>query len=244
MRRAFAAIIFVAFLAVLTQAPAFAQGYPIGLGTPTGTVNAGTHRVGDTFSSRLCGPWVPGSAVVFSFNGQFAGQKPADAAGCVNVTITILSPSAISVDDIVSGICGSNTLALTGTPDPRGAGAQATSRITFVLDCTGVTPGQFVAPASPGYFNPAIASYLNPGVASYLPTSQQQQQQQSSVVGAPAAPATPAAGAPAAAAPAASGGRVSFTGANVVRWITVALVLLVIGGAMVAHSARRSRRLA
>jgi hypothetical protein len=242
----------VAALALIVAAPAAAQtGYPVPTATcAVSTTNLGTHNVGDTFAGGGCGPFAPGTLVTFTLNGVAAGSKTAGSDGSVPLVITILSVNQISVDDIVPGVCGTNTVTLNGTAPGGGALSRA---VTFFLNCVNGVPVVNPLATSP-IFNPTAYAngLLPPGLlppTAAAPANQQQQQQQQSVStggtsAAPAASGTAAAPAAAGAAPAATPtGRLSFTGANVLRWSVAALVLIVAGLGLLVHSRRRRARL-
>lgn len=118
------------------------NGSTIGLcATTNSTVDLGTYNVGAVVKAHLVPIclWDVGSAVTVVVNGQTVGTKAADAAGGINVSITVQSATQLSVDDpvIVSGHCGANSVSGTGVS----SAAQSTVTVTgiFTVLCPAVT---------------------------------------------------------------------------------------------------------
>ena len=167
----------------LLAPPATAQPYPPGVCTVTvaSSGDFGAHPVGSTVTlpiRAVCTFSGPTATVVV--NGQAAGTKPVAPDGTVLVTVTILSPTELSVNPVVRGQCGTNAVAVSGFS--ASARTNVTQTATFTVDCPGVRP-----------------------------------------------------------AARAVRGRVAFTGDNIARWSAVALLLVALGGGLVALDRRRSR---
>src|SRR5689334_10486436 len=122
-------------LGALSVAPASAQSPPAPVGTcaaSPATIDLGTHNVGETFGTTVCGPWVPGTFAAFNFDGRAAGGKIVQVTGAVSPTFVINPNLTVNVDDIVPGQCGQNILTITGA----GAGGAAVVRqVTFTINC-------------------------------------------------------------------------------------------------------------
>jgi len=214
--------------------------------TPVGTcsqttdpLDLGTRNVGETFGTSVCAPWTPGQRVNFTLNGIVAGGKTASADGSVPVSISVLSQSSVSVDDIVPASCGQNTLRLTG---PGFGGTTLTRTVLFRINCNNPFFFGTSNPFFPNLFGTGFpfANATQPGlvIAPTQANSQQQQEQQQSV----AIPAGSSAGTPAAAAaPAAAQGRVAFTGGRISVWLGVAILLLTLGVAFIAPTPKLRR---
>jgi len=222
----------LAALALVCAGPAGAQStYPPGgpaTCTNTGDVNLGVMNVGDTRGASVCGPYT--GFVTFTKEGQPAGGKNANADGSVPVAVSILSPTQANVDDIVTIHCGTNVLTLTGAAAQ--GGAAITRNVTFTLNCV-----NNIAVVSPTPFFPVSAF---PFTSAFPASQQQQQQQQQQIIGG-SAPAGGGAAAPAAAPAASTGGRVRFTGANVLRWTIVSLALVGVGSLLVLSGRRKAQ---
>ncbi len=143
MRRMIPAMITLVMGAVLgAMAPAASAqtGYPPPACSPADTViDAGTHAVGETFTIRLAPLclWDPGSAVATTVNGQSVGTKVADAGGGINVAVTVVSATQLSIDDpvVVAGRCGGNNASGVGPSATAGASVRATAN--FSIRCEG-----------------------------------------------------------------------------------------------------------
>ena len=106
--------------------------------TPTpciGSQSAGTHMVGETFIivfTPACGFASP-PPVIKTVNGVVVGSQPA-TNGTASVTITVVSPTTLSVDDpvLVPAVCGVNTATATGV---SATGQPVTQTATFTVDC-------------------------------------------------------------------------------------------------------------
>jgi len=101
-----------AFVALAPVASA-QTGYPPGRCNPADTlIDVGTHKIGETFTAHLVPVclWDPGSTIAVTVNGQSVGTKVADAGGGVDVKITVVSATELSVNDPtrVTGQCGEN----------------------------------------------------------------------------------------------------------------------------------------
>lgn len=154
MRRslpAFLATLVVGLSVLALAPPASAQvGYPPPV-CPAGdtVIDAGTHAIGETFVVRLqplC-LWDPGSPVTVTVNGQSVGVKIADAGGGVNVTITVLSATELSIDDpvLVRGGCGDNNASGIGFSSAAGRDVRATA--LFRVVCPAPAPARAAARA-------------------------------------------------------------------------------------------------
>jgi len=177
---ALAALIGVAGAALMVLAPAASAqtSYQVG-GCASGTVDAGAHAIGSTFSFVLGCPFEPGSTVTITVNGTTVGTKTADASGAVTVNVTVVSQTQLSINDPVSapGQCGPNTVVATGAAN----GATGTNTAGFTVLC----PAGVVTPS-------------------------------------------PRSG-------------VAFTGANVLRWGAIAMVLVAVGAFLIIADRRRAR---
>jgi hypothetical protein len=128
---------------LLLAPPASAQvGYPPGACTVTvgSSGDFGAFPVGATVTlpiRAVCTFDAGGTATVV-VNGQPAGTKPIQADGTVLVTATILSTTELSVNPVVRGHCGVNTVAVTGRS--ASAGTNVTQTATFTVLCPGVQP--------------------------------------------------------------------------------------------------------
>jgi len=110
-------------------------------GVTVNTVDLGTFKIGDVIKAHL----VPvclfdvGAAVPTVVNGQSVGTKTADATGGINVSITVVSSTQLSIDDpvVVTGQCGANSVSGTG---PSSA-AQSNVTVTgiFTVLCPAAT---------------------------------------------------------------------------------------------------------
>ncbi len=112
----------------------------------SGSQLAGSHTVGETFTIVFTPPcgFVSPPPVTKSVNGVPVGSQAA-TNGTASVTITVLSPTTLSVDDpvLVTAVCGTNTATASGTS----ATAQpVTQTATFVVVCPG-PPGPPGPPA-------------------------------------------------------------------------------------------------
>ena len=131
--------------AIVALAPAASgqTGYPPGLCAPADTVfDAGTHEIGDTFTVRLVPVclWTPGADVATTANGQSVGTKVADAAGGIDVTVTVRSATQLSIDDpvLVASQCGENNVSGIG-PSAAAGGVMVRSTAIFRVNCDGPT---------------------------------------------------------------------------------------------------------
>lgn len=145
MRRTFSIAALVSMLGAITLlgAPAASAqtGYPPGPCTPlTGAQDAGSHLVGQSFSTTLepvC-VFTPGSNVNIVVNGQVVGTKVANANGFVTVNITV-GPSCgtvrLQVNDpvTVNGTLGANNIVATGPSSV--ARANVTQTAVFRVLC-------------------------------------------------------------------------------------------------------------
>lgn len=115
--------------------------YPGQCNVTTGSVDAGSHLVGERFTLTLAPTCVfdPGSSVTVTVNGQAVGTKVASSSGTVNVTITITSATQLSIDDpiLVSSQCGRNTVVATGTSSV--AASAVTQSASFTVSCPAAT---------------------------------------------------------------------------------------------------------
>lgn len=115
--------------------------YPGQCNVTTGSVNAGSHAIGEKFTLTLAPTCVfdPGSAVTVTVNGQAVGTKTASASGTISVTITITSATQLSIDDptLVTGQCGNNTVVGTGTSSV--AASTVTQSASFTVSCPAAT---------------------------------------------------------------------------------------------------------
>ena len=246
MRRPLAVgLLMVAMAAMVVSlgSTAYAQqsGYPPTLCATRSSVDLGTLPIGASVVVRVGGPWVPGSIVTLNFDNQAAGSKVVDPDGCVNVTITVNAVNSISIDDVVPGRCGDNTLLVTGAPAAT-AGAVSTATIRFSLDCARTVPASAA-------FSPSVStSPFIPTTGGGLPTLGSP----NALAQPPAQPAPQPAAATATTAPArvlgsvetnapTSRGRAftASTGANIAKAVIVALMLMALGAGLVVRSRRR-----
>jgi hypothetical protein len=222
----------------LTPASAQQSGQPVVNCSPASpaTQDLGTKTIGQSFGVNLCGPWLTNQRVQMQANGQFAGSKQVNANGLVAVQITISSLQRIDWDDPTTGLCGVNTLNVTGAGL---TGAALTTTVTFTLLCDGTNPfipgSFFPTNLFPGTGTFGFPGYQQPGVFAPSVSNQEQQQQQSVTVSGPAAAPAPPAAPPAQP----TQGKVAFTGANVIRWSIAAFSLMAVGALLVMHSRRR-----
>ncbi len=124
--------------ALVFTAPAQAQtGYPGQCSPTAGSVNVGSHNVGDSFRVLLAPTCVftPGAAVTVTVNNQPVGTKTADANGAVSVSITVVSATQLSIDDpvLVTGQCGANTVV--GSGPSSVANSNVTQSASFTVNC-------------------------------------------------------------------------------------------------------------
>jgi len=144
MRRKIATLlgaVTVAGVMSLSMPVASAQtpGYPPGPCIPGNRVeNLGSRAIGSTFTIRMVTQclWDPGFTVNLTVNGQAAGSKTADGASSINVSVTVLSATQLSINDpiLVSGGCGNNRVVGT-SPSSAAGGAIETFTATFNVDC-------------------------------------------------------------------------------------------------------------
>jgi hypothetical protein len=132
------------FGALAVAGPAQAQTTPTYQGqcnVTTGSVNAGSHNVGDSFRVTLAPTCVftPGAAVTVTVNGQAVGTKTATANGTVSVAITVVSSTQVSIDDPVSvtAQCGSNSVV--GSGPSSVANSNVTQSASFTINCPAST---------------------------------------------------------------------------------------------------------
>jgi hypothetical protein len=145
MRRRFSAMTaLVALLGgttLLLAPPAAAQPYPPGACTATvgSSGDFGAFPVGSTVTltiRAIC--TFTGTTATVVVNGQAAGTKPIAPDGTVVVTVTILSPTELSVNPVVRGQCGVNTVSVTGFS--ASAGTTVTQTATFTVLCPAARP--------------------------------------------------------------------------------------------------------
>ncbi|MBA3267071.1 MAG: hypothetical protein H0T70_02290 [Acidimicrobiia bacterium] len=155
-------------LVALAPAASAQTGYPVAGCSPADTVfDAGTHDIGETFTVRLVPIclWDVGSDVVTTVNGQSVGTKVADAGGGVNVEITVVSATQLSIDDpvIVASRCGENSASGIGPS----AAAQTLVRSTaiFRVRCDGVAAAPRAARAGVAFTG---ANLLGPGAVAVV----------------------------------------------------------------------------
>ena len=127
----------------LLAPPASAQvGYPPGACTATvgSSGDFGAFPVGSTatLTIRAVCTFDAGGTATVVVNGQPAGTKPIQADGTVVVTVTVLSTTELSVNPVVRGQCGVNTVSVTGPS--ASAGTRVTQTATFTVLCPGVKP--------------------------------------------------------------------------------------------------------
>ena len=149
MRRTFSIAALMAVLsgAAFAVAPAASAqtGYPPPACSPvTGTISAGSHPIGETFSTTLTPVCVftPGATVTVTVNGVVVGTKVADASGSVSVTVFVESATSLLIDDPVRvpGRCGpDNRIVATGPSEV--ARADVTQIATFDVLCPGGPDG-------------------------------------------------------------------------------------------------------
>ena len=144
MRRfvaAIAAVLAVAGMMASVATPASAQaGSGIGTCTATtGTQDVGSVSVGQQFVLQVAPTCVfdVGAILTVTVNGVNITGKVANVSGQVLITITVLSPTQLSVDDpvITPAVCGTNTVTVTG-PSSVAVGGVATQTATFTVVCT------------------------------------------------------------------------------------------------------------
>lgn len=155
MRRVLAALVLGAMLAVpgvaaaqyppgptttsttTTTAPATTTTTAPGATTTTlvstgGTQVVGQVNVGGSFTREVCG-FAPGTQVTVSLNGGGVLTKTADANGCLQTTVAVLSETQVRVGDTTAPArCGTNSLVATGA---GAGGAQVTQTVTFTVVC-------------------------------------------------------------------------------------------------------------
>lgn len=116
---------------------ASAQPYPPGECTVTvgDSGNLATAGVGDTvtLTIRAVCSFTPGTTVTVVVNGQAAGTKPVNADGSVTVTVNVLSTTELSINPVVRGQCGANTVSVTGPSSV--AGTNVTQNASFTVAC-------------------------------------------------------------------------------------------------------------
>ncbi len=146
MRRRFPALAtLVALLGgttLLLAPPVRAQiGYPPGACTATvaSSGDFGAFPVGSTVTLTIRAVCTfTGTTATVVVNGEVAGTKPIAPDGTVVVTATVLSPTELSVNPVVRGQCGVNTVSVTGPS--ASAGTNVTQTATFSVLCTGESP--------------------------------------------------------------------------------------------------------
>lgn len=128
-------------LALLAPPSSAQTGYPGTCNTTAGSVDAGSHNVGESFTVTLAPTCAfdPGSNVTVTVNGQSVGTKTASSSGTVNVHITITSSGQVSVDDpvVVNSQCGSNSVVASGRSSV--AGSNVTQTASFTINCPAST---------------------------------------------------------------------------------------------------------
>lgn len=104
-----------------------------------GTQVAGQVSVGGSFTREACG-FAPGSTVMTSLNGGGSVTQTADANGCLQLTVAVLSETQVRVAGAtLPARCGPNTLVATGT---GAAGQQGTQTVTFTVVCPASAGGR------------------------------------------------------------------------------------------------------
>ncbi len=134
---------------LLLVPPATAQPYPPGVCTATvdSSGDFGAFPVGATVTLTVRATCTfTGTTATVIVNGQAAGTKPIGPDGTVVVTVTILSPTELSVNPVVRGQCGTNTVAVTGFS--ASARTTVTQTATFTVACPSVRPA--AGAAAPG----------------------------------------------------------------------------------------------
>jgi hypothetical protein len=141
MRRIAAVAAMTAMLGAvgLVASPASAQvGYPPGPCVDVSSSQSiGSFAVGTTFSFNItptCA-FTAGTSVAVSVNGVNTGVKTAGPGG-IPISITILSPTQLSVDDpvLVPAVCGINSIVATGASAAAG-GQVVTHTVLFEVVC-------------------------------------------------------------------------------------------------------------
>ena len=128
-----------ALLLLVAPAVSAQVGYPPGPCTATvGTTDVGTVAVGQSFVLQLAPTCVftVGSAITVTVNGVNIPGKVANASGQTLVTITVVSPTQLSIDDpiLTPAVCGRNTVTASG-PSSVAVGGVATQTATFTITC-------------------------------------------------------------------------------------------------------------
>lgn len=204
--------------------PAAAQPYPPGPCTATvstsGVIGSGEIGATITLTVRAECTFTAGGTATVVVDGQPAGTKPINADGSVTVTITILSATELSINPVVRGHCGANTV-IVSAPSSAAGGTTVTHSAAFDVICPSGAATVRPAGAGGGAGAPTAAGAAGGGP------------------GAAAAAAASSAGPPAATAAKPVKGGVAFTGGNILRWSAVALGLVGIGGLLVAFERRR-----
>lgn len=102
-----------------------------------GTQVGGTVNVGGQLTPEACG-FAAGASVTISLNGTGLTTQQADANGCVQPRVEVLSETQVRVaGTTAAGRCGPNTLTATG---PSGAGTH-TQTVTFTVVCPAARAG-------------------------------------------------------------------------------------------------------
>ena len=138
MRRTKSMMALVALLAgalslLATPAASAQTGYPPGPCVPLGGSRfVGNFNVGDTFTVRVAPVclFTPGSTANVVVNGFTPFTKIVEADGSVTLTVDILSTTQLSVNPIVPGLCGINTITVTA-PSAAAGGQLVTETVTF-----------------------------------------------------------------------------------------------------------------
>ncbi|TML91428.1 MAG: hypothetical protein E6G06_10275 [Actinobacteria bacterium] len=128
----------IAGFLLLVAAPADAQtGYPPGPPTtqPSGTGSSedlGTIAVGETKSSELCG-FAPGATVRVTANGTFVLNATADANGCVQFEVMVISARSMEINGTrATAVCGPNAVVASGSATNA---TRVTQTLRFEIVC-------------------------------------------------------------------------------------------------------------
>lgn len=157
MRRtqAMAAVVGLLGGLLLLAAPSVSAqtGYPPGVCSAlTGTRDVGTVAIGQRFILQLAPVCIftPGAALTVTVNGVNIPGKVATAGGFVNVDVTVLSATQLSIEDpvLTPAVCGSNRATAAG-PSTVAGGAAVTETATFTVNCPAVATTGTAGPATP-----------------------------------------------------------------------------------------------
>lgn len=129
---------------LLLAPPVSAQTYPPGPCTvlvgDSGNLASGGVGQTLTLTIRAVCVFTPGTTVNVTVNGQAAGTKPVNADGSVTVTVNVLSTTELSINPVVRGQCGTNSVSLNGPSSAAGTNVTQNASFSVLCPAAAATP--------------------------------------------------------------------------------------------------------